>query len=37
MGWAAKVGLYEFTPAAIETSTTSFAEFGRKRNGFFFQ
>ena len=35
MEWAARVGPYEFASAPLATSESSFAEFGRERNGIF--
>jgi hypothetical protein len=36
MEWSAQVGDYQLTSAPLETSTSSFAQIGREKNGFFF-
>jgi hypothetical protein len=37
MAWAARVGNYTFVSDALATSSSSFAEIGRERNGSFFK
>jgi hypothetical protein len=37
MEWSARMGDFQFASASLETSSSSFAELGRERNGFFFR